>query len=86
MKPPIQRLKRTIGDLLRDKSLLDRCRHLSPIEIAAQITDLMASHDVPVRNIDVKPLPPDQDCRYCVSYELNESGETQAQRFFRRSA
>lgn len=86
MMHPVARLKRTIGDLLRDKSLLEKCRFLSPVDIAAQITDVMTAHEVPIRNIVVTPLSPDQDCRYCVSYELDESGETQAQRFFRRTA
>jgi hypothetical protein len=86
MMHPVARLKRTIGDLLRDKSLIERCRPLPPEDIGAQIANVMASHEVPIRNIVVTPLSPDQDCRYCVSYELDESGERQAQRFFRRTA
>lgn len=86
MMHSVARLKRTIGDLLRDKSLLERCRPLPPEDIAAKIADVMATHAVPIRNIEVTPLSPDQDCRYCVSYDLDESVERQAQRFFRRTS
>lgn len=83
---PVARLKRTIGDLLRDKSLLETCRHFSATEIAEHVTHVLHANDVPVRKIEVTPLPPGEDCRYSISYEFEESGEVFTQRFFRRSA
>lgn len=84
MKHALDRLKRTIHDLLRDKSLIDQCRQLEPAEIADLIAGRFRAHKLPVRVIEVTPLASDQECRYCVSYELEETGVLKAQRFDRR--
>lgn len=85
MKHALDRLKHSIHDLLRDKSFLDQCKHLAPTEIAALAAAHFNARKLPVRVIEVTPLAPDQECKYCVSYELEDTGEMKAQRFFRRA-
>lgn len=84
MMHALDRLKRTIHTLLRDKSLLDQCGQLTPKEIADLAARRFREHNLPVRVIEVTPLAPDQECRYCISYELEETGTVRAQRFARR--